>query len=183
MRPTLEAFGALVLLIEVVACRQRADATHESRSTPSSLTAEQCEVIRVAERFVEANGYTKAPATPDRSRIEWELLDDPSKPDRVLEIRHDTLQPHAYGLRPGVPGDPLAWTVLFEYTDRVISFVKTVEGKPREEADGAVVRVKLAPGEPPRAIKQHTPILLSGVTQLPPSAEVASICADVEKKH
>jgi hypothetical protein len=167
----------------VVACRQRATTTPEPRPTRFSLTAEQCEVIRIAEHFIEANGYTQAPATNDRSRISWELLDDPSKLEHVLETRHDTLKPHAYGFRPGAPGDPSAWTVLFEYTDRVIAFVTSAEGKPREEADGAVVRVKLAQGQSPQVVKQHTPIFLSGVTRLPPPAEVGAICAEVQKKR
>ena len=125
--------GFPVLLMSIVACRQSADAPGKDRPTPLPLTSEQCEAIRVAERFVLENGYTKAPATDDRSRIAWELLDDPSHLERTLEIRRDTLKPHAYGLRLGVSGDPLAWEVVFEYTDQVVALTTVVEGKPRDE--------------------------------------------------
>lgn len=176
----LRGLGFPLLLMSVAACRQDADTTGENRPTPLPLTSEQCEAIRVAERFVLENGYTKAPATVDRSRIAWELGDDPLHLERVLEIRHDTLKPHAYGLRLGVSGDPLAWEVVFEYTDRLTALATLAEGRPRE-ADGAVVRVKVEPGGS-RAVQQHTPMFLSGVTRLGSPEEVSATCAAVEKK-
>jgi hypothetical protein len=145
------------------------------------LPAEQCEVIRLAEEFVRENGYTSDPATADRSRIEWELGDDVSHPERTLEIRHNTLKPHSYGLRAGVPGDPLAWSVVFEYSDELTELAASVDPSHREQPDGAVVRVKLGQDNP-KAIKQHMPLLLSSVTRLPPPEQVAEMCAAVSQK-
>jgi hypothetical protein len=163
----------------VAGCRQAADTKHHDRPTPVALTREQCEIIKIAERFVNENGYAKDPPTGDRSRIEWELGDDPSQLERVLEMRHDRLKPHAYGLLLGVPGDPLAWTVVFEYSDRLIELVRITEGKPREQPSGAVVRAKLDPS--PKAVKAHTPIFLSAVARLPSPEQVAAYCVAVER--
>jgi len=136
--------------------------------------------LQYAEAFVLANGYTSAPAAVDKTKIVWALGDNPAQVDEVLRSRHDTLKPHAYGLSAGVPGDPQAWTVVFEYTDRVVALTESIERKPREHPDGAVVRVKLGP-DGPVAVTQHAPLFLSKVPRLPPSDEVRTACASLDK--
>jgi hypothetical protein len=46
------------LLLCTAACRKGADRIHHDQPTPLVLTLEQCEIIKVAERFVSENGYT-----------------------------------------------------------------------------------------------------------------------------
>ena len=150
------------------------------KPTPLSLTREQCAAIQIAEQFVLENGYTSAPAAEDRSRIALELADDPSRIDRVLRMRHDSLKPHAYGLYSGGPEDPLAWMVIFEYTDRVIALVTRIEGKPREDPGGAAVLVKMDAGRL-RAAKQHMDMRLIGLPRLPSHEAVSTFCRTMER--
>ena len=179
MRLTQSGVFIVLLAGSLTACREQ-PATHQNEEpTPVSLTRKQCAAIRIAERFVLENGYTDAPATEDRSRIRWELADDPSRLDRVLQIRHDTLKPHAYRLFVGVPEDPLVWVVVFEYSDRLIALTARVEGKRREDPGGPVVHVKLD-ADPPWAVMVHADVRLNGVGKLPPPERVSALCSDVE---
>jgi len=75
----------------------------------SATTAVTC-----AEEFIKVNGYTQAPALPPNKltteSIEW------SMPDDLANLRHNSLQPSAYGYLRGRRGKARGWTVIFCHT-------------------------------------------------------------------
>lgn len=70
--------------------------------------------MAVAERFIAAQGYTKAPPSSDARDFQSELMDFDGL-DVALAVRHDMLSPHAYAVSCGTE----SCTVVFEYSDRM----------------------------------------------------------------
>jgi hypothetical protein len=174
----------MLVAIGTTACREYVATRGNEKSTPLALTREQCAAIQIAEQFVLENGYTSAPATADSSRMVWELGEGPDQIDVVRRSRHDSLKTHAYGVYSGGPEDPLAWTVTFEYTDRMIehtdgmdSFATPYKGK---GPAGRAVVVKVDAGRPWACI-QHMDLILTGEPRLPSHEVVSAFCGTVEK--
>lgn len=73
------------------------------------------EAVQLAEVFIAVNGYTNLPASKDKSKLSFELMDNfNGDADKVLASRQDTLEQKAYGIvreRKGKPG----WTIVFRY--------------------------------------------------------------------
>ena len=71
------------------------------------------QAVRIAERFVRANGYTDF--VPNGSgRLMSETLEFSREQRNLLKYRHNTLKPRAVGFREGGRTDPKGWTVGFE---------------------------------------------------------------------
>lgn len=71
----------------------------------------EVEAIALAEDFIVKNGYTNLPPV-EKDKITPELYDKLVTFETVMKLRHNSLQPKAYGLirnRRGVPG----WTIIF----------------------------------------------------------------------
>jgi hypothetical protein len=162
--------------LAVIGCQGPRTSVSKTHLPVSSVTLEECTVLEIAERFVLENGYTSTPITVDPSKLVWALGDDPSRVQQVIRSRFDTLNSHAYGLQRGVPDDPDAWTVVFEYTDRIRALMASAERRPLENSQGIVVKVKLGPDRP-IVVTQDTPILLSAVKPLPPEVDVTTSCS------
>jgi hypothetical protein len=79
---------------------------------PKRLTLTQA--IRVAEKFVVMNGYTDLPPTQDKAKLAYESVEWEGNVQRMLELRHDTIERRAYGYveysRRGS-----GWTVVFRH--------------------------------------------------------------------
>jgi hypothetical protein len=68
--------------------------------------------VRLAEDFIKQNGYTDAPA--DKNNLSHETVEFYETIDELLEARHNTLEPKAYGIYYGGRlGDQKGWTVVF----------------------------------------------------------------------
>lgn len=80
-------------------------------------TPEQ-KAVRLAEEHIARNGYTKAEA--DRENLSFETVEFSRNIDEMLELRHNTLNPKAYGvLYRRKSGDKKGWTIAFEFSDRI----------------------------------------------------------------
>jgi hypothetical protein len=74
----------------------------------------ETEAIALAEDFIVKNGYTNAPAV-EKDKITLELYDKLISFEMSMKLRHNSLQPKAYGVirnRRGSPG----WTIIFVRT-------------------------------------------------------------------
>ena len=75
--------------------------------------------VRIAEKFVKQNGYTDLPA--DKNNLSHETIEYYESIDELLKQRHNTLKPKAYGiLYRGRLGDEKGWTIVFQYSDKII---------------------------------------------------------------
>ncbi len=80
-------------------------------------TPEQ-KAVRRAEEHIARNGYTKAGA--DRGNLSFETVEFSRNIDEMLERRHDTLNPKAYGvLYHGRSGSKKGWIIVFQYSEKV----------------------------------------------------------------
>lgn len=76
--------------------------------------------VRIAEEFVKQNGYTDLPA--DKKNLSHETVEYYENIDELLEQRHNTLEPKAYGvLYRGRLGDEKGWTIVFRYSNKIIN--------------------------------------------------------------
>lgn len=80
----------------------------------------ESEAVRLAECFVVQNGYTDLPPMQDLSKLSYETFDDVPPAERALEVRRNTLERRAYGVRNGGKGGDRVdvadgWTVVFRY--------------------------------------------------------------------
>lgn len=85
----------------------------EEVKTRSRLIKET-EAISLAEDFIVKNGYTQLPAT-EKSKLTAELYDKLITFEQVMKLRHNSLNPKAYGLikkRRTSQG----WTIVFTRT-------------------------------------------------------------------
>lgn len=105
-----------------------------SRSHPSPAATitetDEEKAVRLAEAFVERNGYTAAPA--DREHLTNESLELSSNVEEILADRKDTLEPKAYGITRGGRGTKYGWTVVFRYRQ------VPANGAPNEKTGRAV---------------------------------------------
>lgn len=84
-----------------------------SENKNSKVESADEKAVRLAEEFIERNGYTDAPA--DKDNLSHETVEFYKNIDELLESRHDKLQPKAYGfLREGKSGKK-GWTVIFRF--------------------------------------------------------------------
>ncbi len=90
----------LMLLVVVVAQSQKGPLT-------------ESEAVALAEKFIVQNGYTDLP--PDKTKLSYESIEWEANVDRMLELRHDTLERRAYGVLSGRRGQKSGWTVVFRY--------------------------------------------------------------------
>ncbi len=102
---------ALAVALAAGGCGRAENGTRAER-----LSAAECEAIRRAEVFVKENGYTLAPAEPDR--YVPGLLDRALPLERVMALRKNTFSPLAVGITDRtVTGEP-GWTVAFAFTEK-----------------------------------------------------------------
>lgn len=80
---------------------------------PEKLTSPQ-KAVKIAEEFIARNGHTKKPA--DRENLSYESVTFASNVDEVLELRHDSLEPKAYGYLNKAK-DKKGWTVIFQRSE------------------------------------------------------------------
>ncbi|UOQ51604.1 hypothetical protein [Hymenobacter cellulosivorans] len=94
----------------------------------------QQEAIRVAEAFVQDNGYTSKPARS--ATLHYELLDAYAKDaGTILKARSNTLHPNAFCIAE----DPESWHVGFLLTR--VSFSTLSAGQKQADLAGRVVMV------------------------------------------
>jgi len=82
-----------------------------ARSEPLSQAA----AVEAAERFVVQNGYTDAPVTQAKERLEHESIEWSNDRAKLLSARFNSLKAKAIGLRHGRKGSPHGWSVAFDY--------------------------------------------------------------------
>jgi hypothetical protein len=95
-----------------------ADTSSKSDAEPTQKITEG-QAIKVAEKFVAENGYTAVAASSNPLARESLTLTRTGSDERLL--RHNTLEPGAYGIFSGCPrgkGSPpfAGWTVIFQYS-------------------------------------------------------------------
>ncbi|MBX3288898.1 MAG: hypothetical protein KF855_06075 [Acidobacteria bacterium] len=94
----------------------RSNQASDQKITYRFETPEQ-KAVRLAEEHIARNGYTKAEA--DRENLSFETVEFSGNVDEMLELRHDTLNPGAYGVVFGRSDSKKGWTIVFEYSDRI----------------------------------------------------------------
>jgi hypothetical protein len=67
--------------------------------------------VELAERFVRENGYTNAPQSEVRSRLNYESIERADNRAELLKSRWNTLSPKAIGIKATADG----WGVAFDY--------------------------------------------------------------------
>jgi hypothetical protein len=77
--------------------------------SPQSLSRD--EAAELAERFVRENGYTNAPQSEVRSRLNYESIERADNRAELLKSRWNTLSPKAIGIKATADG----WGVAFDY--------------------------------------------------------------------
>jgi hypothetical protein len=82
----------------------------EARRAKGTIDARQA--VRIAERFVRANGYTDY-IPDDRQRLVPESVEFSRDTRAWLKERHNQLKPQAVGYRKGRRNDLKGWTVGF----------------------------------------------------------------------
>ncbi len=106
--------AAFLSVLVAAACLVSSCGERASQDPGPSLSAEQCQAIALAERFVVENGYTDAPPSKDPSKIQREVTDQFGTTEAILQMRRGTLLRHAVGLmRETTPNDGRAWAVVF----------------------------------------------------------------------
>lgn len=92
-----------------------------SRTENKKVTAS--EAVHLAECFVIQNEYTDLPPMEDTSKLVYETFDDAPPAGHALELRRNTLERRAYGVRDGGKGKERVdttdgWTVIFRYNPK-----------------------------------------------------------------
>ncbi len=98
------------------------------------------EAIIFAERFIAVNGYTDR--APDKSLLAYETIEWESNVDKMLKVRHDTLEQKAYGIVSGRRGGAAGWTVVFRYKHRSDRWMRRIGRAVTMNPDGAEMRVE-----------------------------------------
>lgn len=84
-----------------------------SENKPSKVESEEEKAFRIAEEFIKRNGYTDAPA--DKNDLSHETVEFYKNIDELLQLRHNTLQPKAYGFIRNGKLNKKGWTVVFRF--------------------------------------------------------------------
>jgi len=167
--------------MEAVGCNRSPKGAAVRPSTPA-LTAEQCQAIEVAKRFVVENGYTDSPPSRDASRIDRELGEGGMPMELLMRIRQGALKRHPYGLNPGTPPDTSGWTVVFEQTPEFLarpSVRDRPDRGPWSRGRGVLVRPTASGLETSMV---HIDLILDRTAvRLPSEQETASACAAVAR--
>jgi hypothetical protein len=77
------------------------------------VESEEEKAVRIAEEFIKRNGYTDAPG--DKDNLSYEAIEFSGNKDEMLEFRHNTLQPKAYGFLRNGKSNKKGWTIVFRY--------------------------------------------------------------------
>ena len=117
----------LLLSIAVVAQSQKGQLT-------------QSEAVDLAEKFIARNGYTDLP--PDQTKLTYESIEWEGNVDKMLELRHDTLERHAYGFRSGRKGGEPGWTIVFRFKHPTYRQMRTNGRAVTMNLDGSKPRVE-----------------------------------------
>jgi hypothetical protein len=110
-----------------------------SNSAAKTSKISEAEAVKIAEKFIEANGYTSFRPAPDKEKITLESIEWSSDIKEILKSRYDTLQPKAYGFLKGGKGKKEGFTVIFRYKDVSI---KDVGRAVTMDSDGKNLRVE-----------------------------------------
>lgn len=103
--------------------------TTQAKQNPSEN--DEAKAIRLAEEFIKRNGYTEAPAEKDKIKFESsEISEDVEK---ILQSRHNTLEPKAYGISYHTKSGK-GWTVVFKYNEEYMKTVTEMDLKDRGKA-------------------------------------------------
>jgi hypothetical protein len=143
------------------------------------LTADQCQAIDAAKRFVVENGYTNLPPSKDTSRIKRELGQGGMPVEMLLSLRKGRIKLHPFGLTPGTPPDESGWTVAFAFTPEFLAEVTDIEPRASRAGRGVYVTPTTWGLE---THMTHAVISLDKMTvRLPSEEETASACAAVSR--
>jgi hypothetical protein len=122
-------FAVIVqLLLFVCACHQPAQTTTNSlpdlvKDTPKKGLTHQLKkgvpldeqtAIQIAEKFIADNGYTDLPPISDTSQLAYESIEWQSDVNKMLQLRHNTLEQKAFSLSKDRFGK-MGWTIGFRY--------------------------------------------------------------------
>lgn len=77
------------------------------------VESEEEKAVRIAEEFIKRNGYTDAPA--DKDNLSYESVEFSEDTAQLLELRHNTLQPKAYGFIRNGKSSKKRWTIVFRF--------------------------------------------------------------------
>ena len=109
-----------------------------ARSQNRQFTQEQA--VKAAEQFIAQNGYTDI--SPDKSKLSYETIEWESDVDRMLKVRHNTLERKAFGVVTSRKGGTAGWTVVFRYKQRVVRPTQTNGRAVTMNLDGSNMRVE-----------------------------------------
>jgi hypothetical protein len=98
------------------------------------------EAVKFAERFIALNGYTDQ--APDKSKLAYETIEWESNVDKMLKVRHDTLEQKAYGIVSGRRGGAAGWTVVFRYKHTPDRRMRRIGRAVTMNPDGSDMRVE-----------------------------------------
>jgi hypothetical protein len=97
-----------ILLLAAIACApERDDLAPSGMDQP--LSSE--DAVALAERFVLANGYTKASESEVKAQLDLESIERSNRRSELLRDRWNTLEPDALGIKATETG----WGVGFSY--------------------------------------------------------------------
>jgi len=131
MRYSKHFFVLIIVFLPFTSCNS-AIVENEQNTTESEIrnSNEQIEIkqetvespeekaVRLAEEFIKRNGYADAPA--DKNNLSHETVEFYKNIDELLQFRHNTLEPKAYGIfYRGRLGDKNGWTIIFRYSKRI----------------------------------------------------------------
>lgn len=88
------------------------NSSSSENKNPKAENADE-KAVRLAGEFIKRNGYTAASA--DKENLSHETVEFHNNIDELLELRHNTLQPKAYGFLREGRSKSKGWTVVFRY--------------------------------------------------------------------
>lgn len=103
--------GGLQILVCLSACTI---AVVPSFSEPKKI--DEAEAVKIAEQFIADNGYTDAP--PRVKHPAPESLSRRFTESGEFSLRHNSLEPKAYGVIYGARDRPGGWTIVFLYSKK-----------------------------------------------------------------
>lgn len=96
----------------------------QNNSKETNSESAEAKAIRLAEEFIRRNGYTDVPA--DKDNLTYETIEASEDIDKILETRHNTLEPKAFGLSyHSKSGD--GWTVIFKYNEEYLKNITEMD--------------------------------------------------------
>lgn len=114
------------------------------------------ESVEIAEKFIADNGYTTAPGL---KKLTDESLANGGTDAEERALRHNTLEPKAYGTIPSAKMADAGWTVVFQYSQEVREKSRAGEGKDSID-DRGVGRAVTMDSHGHHVVVQHKDIFL-----------------------